>query len=178
MRPDTEPEPPAPSEPPEHRRYAAYLAALEAVTGADAAAGPTGGPDEADLVAHVLRDEDPVMAQSAVIRHVDRRAAALLTAPGFVTWCTALTGAVAGRDFVLRRLGEWTLLRAITLGEGWTPEALATASDWCQRTAVSGRFPVSSSALSLLAEHGRTRRVRTAAARPAPAPPSAPAERG
>ncbi|MFF5970128.1 hypothetical protein ACFY7C_01235 [Streptomyces sp. NPDC012769] len=150
-------------EPAEHRRYAAYVTALDAF--AEAKGADEAG--EAALVLAVLRDEDQVMAQSAVVRHVDRRAAEFLTDPRFPGWCQALSGAVAGRDFPTRRLREWSLLRAIALGEPWTPEELSAATDWCQRTAVDGRFPVSPAALTLLAEHGRTRRVRNAAVRPA-----------
>ncbi|GAA3387079.1 hypothetical protein [Streptomyces roseoviridis] len=142
-------------EPAEHRRFARYLTAL----------GTVAEPDEAELVAAVLRDEDPVMAQSAVVRHVDRRAAELLTDARFPAWCRALSGVVAGRDVLARRLREWTLLRALVLGEPWTPAELTTASDWCQRTAVTGTFAVSPAALALLAERGCTRRVRHTAAR-------------
>lgn len=59
-------------EPAEHRRFAGYLQALEAVAEGD----------EADLVAAVLCDQDMKMADSAVGRHLDRRAADLLTDPG------------------------------------------------------------------------------------------------
>ncbi|GGO71810.1 hypothetical protein [Nonomuraea cavernae] len=51
----------------EHQRFARYLQEL-----ADA-----GSQDEVDLVARVLRDPDTVMAQSAMVRHLDRRAAQL-----------------------------------------------------------------------------------------------------
>ncbi|MER7519131.1 hypothetical protein [Streptomyces sp. NPDC126499] len=147
-------------EPAEHRRFARYLAALETVA----------EPDEAELVGAVLGDEDSVMAQSAVVRHVDRRAAELLTDARFPAWCRTVSRVVAGRDVLTRRLREWTLLRALALGEPWTPAELTAASDWCQRTAVTGTFPVSPAALTLLAEQGRTRRVRIAATRhPRPA---------
>lgn len=144
-------------EPPEHRRYAAYLAALETVA----------REDEADLVADVLRDEDAVMAQSAVVRHLDRRAALLLTDARFSSWAAAVAPAIAGRDFLTRRLAEWTLLRTIALdgpNEPWAADELTAASDWCQRTATSTRAVASPRALALLADHGRTRRVRAAAA--------------
>lgn len=144
-------------EPPEHRRFADYLAALETVA----------WEDEADLVADVLRDEDAVMAQSAVVRHVDRRAAHLLTDARFTAWAAAVAPVVAGRDFLTRRLAEWSLLRAIALDEPdkpWVPEELTAASDWCQRTATSTPAVASPRALAALADHGRTRRVRAAAA--------------
>ncbi|MGW0604832.1 hypothetical protein [Streptomyces sp. NPDC002640] len=145
-------------EPPEHRRFARHLAALEALE-------TVGDPEEAEAVTTVLRDEDATMAQSAVLRHVDRTALRLLADPAFPAWVRALTGVVAGRHFLTRRLEEWTLLRAIAVGGPWTPEELTTSSDWCQRTAVSERVQPSPEALALLAAHGRTRRVRNAATR-------------
>ncbi|MFJ8435308.1 hypothetical protein ACIQ9P_28835 [Kitasatospora sp. NPDC094019] len=144
---------PPDDEPPEHRRYHQHLRALEAVVEAE----------EADLLAAVLRDEDRGMAEAAVNHHLGRRAAELLTGPGFPVW-TATTATVVGdRDFLARRLREWTLLRAVALDEPWTDEELLAASDWFQRTAVTARFVTSPAALGLLAEHGRTRRVRNAA---------------
>lgn len=141
-------------EPAEHRRFGRYLTALEAVA--------EGG--EVELVAAVLRDEDAAMAQSAVVRHIDRRAAQLLADTRFTAWARTMTGVVAERAFLVRRLREWALLGAITRGEPWAPGALTMASDWCQRTAVSDRIAASHEALTLLAAHGRTRRVRNAAA--------------
>jgi hypothetical protein len=145
-------------EPPEHRRFARHLAALEALE----AVGNTG---EAEVVNTVLRDEDATMAQSAVLRHIDRTALRLLADPFFPAWAHALTDVVAGRHLLTRRLGEWTLLRAIAVGGPWTPEELTASSDWCQRTAVGHSSTPSPEALALLAAHGRTRRVRNAATR-------------
>ncbi|WP_331749188.1 hypothetical protein OG520_43250 (plasmid) [Streptomyces sp. NBC_00984] len=56
--------------PDEHVRFAAYLDKLDVAD-----------PDEADLVGSVLTDPDQTMAQSAVLRHLDRRAAALFPGP-------------------------------------------------------------------------------------------------
>ncbi|MEU0817742.1 hypothetical protein [Streptomyces mirabilis] len=142
-------------EPAEHGRFACYLQALEAVAEAD----------EADLVASVLRDQDMTMADSAVCRHLDRRAADLLTGPAFMAWARTMTEVFADRDFLTLRLREWTLLRTIALGKPWAAEDLTSASDWFQRTATTMRLVVSPEALSLLAERGRTRRVRNAASR-------------
>ncbi|MFJ7072158.1 hypothetical protein [Streptomyces sp. NPDC098781] len=157
---DPDPDPDLDEEPAEHRRFADYLQALEAVA----------EEDEADLVAAVLRDQDATMANSAVVRHIDRRAADLLTDPGFTSSARTLTEVVAGRDFLTLRLREWALLRAISLGDPWTAEEVTAATDWFQRKAVTTqlatpRIAPSTRALSLLAEHGRTRRVRNAATR-------------
>ncbi|MBT2488048.1 hypothetical protein J7E96_05775 [Streptomyces sp. ISL-96] len=142
-------------EPAEHRRFARYLEALEAVAEAD----------EAELVAAVLRDQDATMADSAVGRHLDRRAAELLTDPRFTAWAHTLGEVIGDRDFLTRRLREWSLLRTIALGKPWAAEELTSASDWLQRMAATTQILTSPEAIRLLAEHGRTHRVRNAANR-------------
>ncbi|MEU2452966.1 hypothetical protein ABZ605_23165 [Streptomyces sp. NPDC012765] len=141
--------------PPEHWRYARHLEAL-------ASAPDHGAEAEAEVVATVLRDPDRVMAESAVVTHLDRRAAQLLADGEFRTWAGDMAAALAGRPFPERRLREWNLLKAVTRGEPWSAEELTAASDWCQRTAA--RLLTSYEALSLLATAARTRRVRNAAA--------------
>lgn len=142
-------------EPPDYLRYLSCLQDLEDVSEAD----------EAALVATVLDDPDVSMAEAAVNRHLERRAAHLLTDPAFTAWAQTLAGAIGDRPFLARRLREWTLLRAIALDEPWTAEELTTASDWFQRTASVVLVVTSPEALGLLAEQGRTRRVRNAASR-------------
>lgn len=140
-------------EPDEHRRFAHYLHALESV----------GEANEADLVAAVLRDQDATMAQSAVGRHLDRRATQLLATPVFTAWAHTMATVIAGHGFLTRRLHEWGLLRSIVLGEPWAAEDVTSASDWFQRKATTTRIVSSPDALRLLGDHGRTRRVRNAA---------------
>lgn len=139
--------------PPEHWRYARHLESLAAVSGE---------PAEAETVAAVLRDPDSVMAESAVVTHLDRRAARLLADEAFPAWAQAVGTAIGGRTFAARRLREWILLKAITRGESWSPTELLAASDWCQRTAA--RSLHADDALRLLAAGARTRRVRNTAA--------------
>ncbi|MFD9357094.1 hypothetical protein [Streptomyces sp. NPDC060031] len=146
--------PPEGTAAPEYWRYARHL---------DSLAAASGGAAEAEAVAAVLRDPDPVMAESAVVTHLDRRAAQLLADDGFPAWAQALRAPLAGRTFAGRRLHEWVLLKAIARGEPWSDEELTTASDWCQRTAA--RSLASDRALSLLAAAARTRSVRNTAAR-------------
>ncbi|MER5410859.1 hypothetical protein [Streptomyces sp. NPDC002769] len=132
----------------EHQRFARYLDELAAVR----------DEDEAELVTRILRDPDTTMAQSAIVRHLDRRAAQLLTDDGFTSWAHAMAEVSAEREFLPHRLREWTLLRSITTGEPRSSEEVTTGSDWFQRKAVETvPSPV---VLTLLAESGRTRRVR------------------
>ncbi|MEU9108285.1 hypothetical protein AB0D54_28935 [Streptomyces xanthophaeus] len=146
---------PTDEEPAEHLRFARYRQALEAVAEAD----------EAGLLAAVLCDEDAGMADSAVGLHLDRRASDLLTGPGFGPWARTVSEVVAERGFLTRRLREWTLLRAVALDGPWSAEELTEGSDWFQRMAATTQIVTSPEALGLLAERGRTRRVRNAAGR-------------
>ncbi|MFD9516665.1 hypothetical protein [Streptomyces sp. NPDC059979] len=143
--------------PPEHWRYGRHLEFL-ALAPAESAEVEA----EAEAVAAVLRDPDPVMAESAVVTHLDRRAARLLADEGFPAWARAMAAVLDGRAFPERRLREWILLKAITRDEPWSAAELTAASDWCQRTAAQSLN--SYEALSLLATDARTRRVRNAAA--------------
>ncbi|MER5866241.1 hypothetical protein [Kitasatospora sp. NPDC002040] len=138
-------------EPDEHVRFARYRRAFDKVSAEDAAA----------LVTRVLTDPDVAMANSAVCEYLDRRAAELLTDPGYPSWCLELTGPVAVDDFSARRLREWTLLRAMTLDEPWDAETLLAASNWLQLRCAEES--TATTALATLAEDGRTRRIRNIA---------------
>ncbi|MFJ1865238.1 hypothetical protein ACIOD1_11465 [Streptomyces sp. NPDC088097] len=141
-----------------HWRYFRHLDRLDAIS-VDPDAGPA---EEAGAVAVVLRDPDPVMAESAVVTHLDRRAVRLAPGAEFAAWARALGPVLDGREFPARRLHEWTLLHAIGGGAGWSPADLTAASDWCQRTAAHTLADLG--ALTLLAGSARTHRVRQTAA--------------
>jgi hypothetical protein len=74
------------------------------------------------------RTPDAVMAQSAVSRHLDQRAGTLLPGPQYLPWARAMTGVVASYPFLVQRLHEWSLFRAVTLRQSWSPDALTGAS--------------------------------------------------
>ncbi|WP_406729498.1 hypothetical protein WJ438_40310 [Streptomyces sp. GD-15H] len=137
-------------EPAEHLRFAAYLSRLEQVPDAD----------KAGLVSEVLTDPDQTMAQSAVLRHLDRRATDLHHGPAYEPWTESMTRATIRYPLLARRLREWSLLRAITLGRLWHQDALLESSDWLQRKAAAAS---STDALEILAERGRTKRIRNTA---------------
>jgi hypothetical protein len=135
----------------EHIRWAGYRRALADVPEAD----------ETSLVTLILTDPDQVIAEAAVSEHIERRATALLRCPGFPEWAARVTPAIDGHPFLTQRLQEWSLLRAITRTEPWSPAALLTASDYLQRLVTT--HTNCPEALSLLAESGKTRRIRTTA---------------
>lgn len=137
-------------EPNEHVRFAAYLDELRQVADAD----------EVDLVRGILTDPDPTMAQSAVLRHLDHRAAGLCLEPAYEEWAEAMAQAVVRHPFLVRRLREWSLFRAITLKLPWNRDDLLASSDWLQLKTAAGS---STEAIEILAESGRTKRIRNTA---------------
>ncbi|MFD8912317.1 hypothetical protein [Streptomyces sp. NPDC059575] len=114
--------------PDEHARFAAYLDKLWQVADAD----------EADLVSRVLADPDRTMAQSVVLRHVDRRAADLHTGPAYEGWAQLMTQVMTDRPFLAQRLREWSLFCAVTLKLPWEPHDLLTSSKWLQLKTAAG----------------------------------------
>ncbi|MFC1415599.1 hypothetical protein [Streptacidiphilus cavernicola] len=137
-------------EPAEHLRFRAYLSALEQVTDAD----------EPGLIREVLADPGQMMAASAVLRHLDHRASALHLGPDYVPWAEMMTQATTGSPFLGQRLHEWSLLRAVALGQPWHPDTLLGSSNWLQLTMATTS---NTDAVSLLAEQGRTKRIRSTA---------------
>ncbi|MFH9970097.1 hypothetical protein ACH4PR_54515 [Streptomyces mirabilis] len=136
--------------PDEHVRFAAYLDKLEHVA----------DPDEVDLVSRILTDRDQTMAQSAVLRHLDRRAANLYPGPAYDEWAQTMAQATIDHPFLTQRLREWSLFRAITLKLPWQPDDLLASSNWLQLKTAAG---TNTEAVELLAEVGRTKRIRNTA---------------
>ncbi|GAA3271683.1 hypothetical protein [Streptomyces lavendulae] len=136
--------------PDEHVRFTAYLDEL----------GRVADPDEVDLVSHVLTDPDRTMARSAVLRHLDRRAAGLCSGPAYEKWAQPMTQATIDHPFLVQRLREWSLFRAVALELPWQPENLLASSNWLQLKTAAG---TNAEAIEILAEAGRTKRIRYAA---------------
>ncbi|MGQ4486029.1 hypothetical protein ACN6LM_002384 [Streptomyces sp. SAS_281] len=136
--------------PDEHVRFAAYLAELQHVADAD----------EVDLVDRVLTDPDQTMAQSAVLRHLDRRAADLYPGLAYEEWVRTMTQATSGHPFLAQRLREWSIFRAVTLKLPWQLDDLLASSNWLQLKTASG---MNAEAIEVLADAGRTKRIRTTA---------------
>lgn len=136
--------------PDEHVRFAAYLDELQQVS----------DEDEVGLVSRVLTDPYRTMAQSAVLRHLDHRAAGLYPGPAYAGWVQAMTRATIDRPLLVQRLWEWSLFRAITLKLPWQPDDLLTSSNWLQLMTAAG---TNTEATEILAEAGRTKRIRNTA---------------
>ncbi|MER6443108.1 hypothetical protein ABT275_43455 [Streptomyces sp. NPDC001185] len=136
--------------PDEHVRFAAYLDKLEHVA----------DPDEVYLVSRVLTDPDQTMAQSAVLQHLDRRAADLYPGPAYEEWRQTMTQATIDYPFLAQRVREWSLFRAVTLKLPWQPDDLLASSNWLQLKTADG---TNTEAVEILAEAGRTKRIRNTA---------------
>ncbi|WP_445521219.1 hypothetical protein [Streptomyces sp. NEAU-174] len=136
--------------PDEHVRFAAHLEHLQQAADAD----------EVDLVSRVLTDPDQTMAQSAVLRHLDRRAADLHPGPAYEEWAQAMTQATIDHPFLTQRLREWSLFRAVTLELPWPPDDLLASSNWLQ---LKTSATTNTEANKILAEGGRTKRIRNTA---------------
>jgi len=108
-----------------------------------------------------LKDPDVTMAQSAVLRHLDRRAGTLVREPGYVPCAQAMARRVASRPFLVQRLHEWSLFRAVALWQPWSRDALTEASNWLQLKIAEN--PDNIEAAVVLAQTGRTKRIRSAA---------------
>ncbi|MFF7262009.1 hypothetical protein ACFZCL_17225 [Streptomyces sp. NPDC008159] len=133
--------------PDEHVRFAAYLDKL----------GHVADADEADLLSRVLTDPDRTMARSAVLRHLDRRAADLHPGPAYEEWAREMTRVTIDHPHLAQRLREWSIFRAVTLRLPWQPDDLLASSDWLQLKTAAG---TNAEAVELLAEAGRTKRIR------------------
>ena len=135
----------------EHARYQFYLHALSVAPVAS----------ERELIATILRDPDRIMAEAAVVGHIDRRASVLHSAKSFAEWGAQIRDLVDPGGFIARRLNEWELFKRVMAGETDSVDSLTDASDWLQRKV--SEEAVTPEVLAKLAEYGRTKRVRNIA---------------
>jgi hypothetical protein len=135
----------------EHARYQLYVEALSVVS-----------PErERELIAAILRDPDLAMKTAAVVHHVDAKAASLPTAEQVSAWAKTILDLVGDYAFAGRRIEEWILFKKVLEDDVSELPALRDATDWLQRKVVEESR--SQPALELLAEAGRTKRVRNMA---------------
>lgn len=71
-----------------------------------------------------------------------------------------MTRATTLHPFLAQRLREWSLIRAVTLGQPWHPKALLESSNWLQLKMAEAS---NAAALEILADSGRTKRIRNTA---------------
>ncbi|MFI6344310.1 hypothetical protein [Streptomyces sp. NPDC050560] len=145
----------------EHMRYRAYRRIVTVAAAARSRAG-----DRA-LVAVLLREPAEMVAKSAVVDLVDRVAMKATTASEFRQWSAGILPeldrlrAEGHREFIHRRVRDWLCYLSVRAGELPTPEELADVTDWMQRTLAD--TSASPQLLALIAEYGRTRKIRNVA---------------
>lgn len=145
----------------EHVRTSAYHRVVAVV-----ACSPSRERDRA-IVATILRDPHEMGARTAVVALVDRIA---MTASGpaeFRRWSAGLLPEIdrlmteGCRAFVHQRTHDWLFRLSIRDGHTATSAELAQVTDWMQR--VLAEKSMSPALLALLADSGRTRKIRNIA---------------
>lgn len=144
--------------PDEHDRWAAYRSMIAAL--ADDRSG-----DRA-LVAAFLRDPVDLVAKSAIVELVDTVAMRATDPATFRRWAADLAPeldrlAEGHREFVLRRVEDWSLYLAIETGHTPTTTELNAATNFMQRRLAERSM--SRPTLTALGEMGRTRKIRNIA---------------
>lgn len=139
----------------EHARSAAYRRVIAAAV----------APSPRDLAAVLARDPEPLTAKTALVNLVDHLAT---TDPSKFQQQAAEIAAETNqlapqnREFVRQRLLDWNLWLATENGQTPSVASLSSASDWMQRRLAD--YSASPQTLALLAEHGRTKKIRNTAA--------------
>lgn len=143
----------------EHVRWALYRRVVAAVAARE-------HRDDKEIVATIVRDPVDLVAKSAVVELVDAVAAQTTDPAAFHAWATEFDPELdhlseGQRAFVRQRVRDWTLYLTIETGHEPTAAELDGATNWMQRLIAD--HSTSRPALALLAETGRTRKIRNIA---------------
>ncbi|SDZ03220.1 hypothetical protein SAMN05421504_108349 [Amycolatopsis xylanica] len=145
----------------EHVRSAAYQRVVSAVADSQDRAG-----DRA-IVATILRDPEELTAKTAIVALVDEIARKATDPVSFQRWAAAVLPeldrleAEGHREFIRQRIRDWLFYLSVEDGQVPTPEELAEVTDWMQR--LLAEESTSAPVLGLLAESGRTKKIRNIA---------------
>lgn len=144
----------------EHVRTSAYLRVVSV------AAASRRRDDDRTLVAMIVRDPEEMVSKTVVVDLVDRIAASSADAADFQRWAAEILPETerlieGNRRFIQRRVQDWVCYLAVQAGHTPTPEELADVTAWMQRGLAekSTAMPV----LTVLAGHGRTKKIRNIA---------------
>ncbi|WP_369211708.1 hypothetical protein [Streptomyces flavofungini] len=145
----------------EHVRSAAYKRVVAAVS-----SSPSRGQDRT-IVAMILRDPIEIVSKTAVVDLVDS-VAIRASGPGeFRRWSAGLLPEIerlqaeGNREFIRRRIHDWSFHLSIKDGHEPTSAELARVTDWMQR--LLAETSTSSAVLALLAESGNRKKTRNVA---------------
>ena len=136
----------------EHNRLALYRSALDRL--------PI--RDSGDLLDLIGKDADHVMAEAVLAEAIDKVATTLSSLGEFDQWLHDVWEPDVAFTFPRRRAEEWRLYMRIQEDPAMDPAELQESSDWLQRRVATNSE--SHAALAWLAQHGRTKRTRAAAA--------------
>lgn len=136
----------------EHLRYQAYKEAVDAKSNID---------DVQGLIETLSHDPDRTMASAAATYLVDAAANTIRNLEEFSSWTQKLQLLQEGFEFPQRRAEEWILYKKIQIEQADALDEIQQRSDWVQRKVAAESN--STNALELLAESGRTKRIRSMA---------------
>jgi hypothetical protein len=145
----------------EHARSGAYHRVISM------AVGSCGREGDRALAAALARDPEPLTAKTAVVELIDKVAENTADPEVFRQWAAEILpetdrfGSGKDREFVRQRVRDWQLSLAVENGQVPDIADVAAVSDWMQRRLAD--FSTSSPVLTLLAEHGRTKKTRNVA---------------
>ncbi|GLY72962.1 hypothetical protein [Actinoallomurus iriomotensis] len=144
----------------EHVRCSAYLRVVSVVAAARRR------DDDREVVSTILRDPAGSVAKTAVVALVDDIAMKTGDAAEFRHWAAGLMPEVdrladGHREFLHRRVHDWTVYLALMAGRAPAAAELAGVTDWMQRKLATES--TSPPVLALLAGTGRTRKIRNIA---------------
>jgi len=145
----------------EHVRSAAYRRVISV------AAAATSRDGDRALVATILRDPEEMTARTAVVDLVDTIATKTTDPADFQKWSAEILPEIdrfsteGNRGFVHRRVHDWMFWLSVKAGHTPTPDELADVTDWMQRRIAEES--TSAPVLTVLAEHGRTKKIRNIA---------------
>ncbi|MFB4426230.1 hypothetical protein C5F59_034770 [Streptomyces sp. QL37] len=119
------------------------------------------------VAATILRDPVEMTSKTAVVDLVDRIAMKVTGPAEFRRWSAGLLpetdrlGTDAYREFIRRRVDDWTFYLSVQDGHVSTSAELAQVTNWMQRLLATGS--TSPEVLALLAESGGSKKIRNIA---------------
>jgi hypothetical protein len=145
----------------EHVRLSLYLRVIAEATATQDRA------NDREVIGRILRDPEELTSKTAFVEFVDNVAGRSTDPAEFERWAAAITPEIeslqaeGNRRFLHDRIRDWTIY--LTIKAGHTPNSaeLAETTDWMQRTIAE--TSTSLPTLTLLAENGRTRKIRNVA---------------
>jgi hypothetical protein len=119
-------------------------------------------PESAGQLLNVaVHDPDRAMSEATVVMFIDHAAAQIQSVARYSEWLDQHKRQFAHLEFASRRADEWRTAKDIEAGAPGSEYRLASASDWLQRKVAESSN--SREAVAVLAEQGRTRRIRSIA---------------